>query len=264
MALSESEGSPDEVRVMPVDGAEYARAFELFLAGTDEKELTHDRLTAIVRGLPRRGTFLDVGAADGTTTRHVGRHFEHVIAVEPSAPMRSTLRRNCPDAVILPRPVDEVRLDSPVDLALCSHVLYYLPRPSWAPTVRRVASWLAPGGELLVLLQNPDNDCMRMVRHFTGARYDLAELRRELVSSGELGRVTLETLPVRFHATNLADTMAVAEFLLSVPDLADGAASPPARRELEAYVRRHFTDPEGGFTIAHDHDILRVRRAVTV
>jgi hypothetical protein len=63
------------------------------------------------------------------------------------------------------------------DLALLSHVLYYIPRTQWAVTTARVMEWVVPGGVLLVLLQNPDNACMRMVRHFTGRHFDVRTVR---------------------------------------------------------------------------------------
>ncbi|MET9800478.1 hypothetical protein [Streptomyces sp. NPDC006368] len=36
--------------------------------------------------------------------------------------------------------------------------------------------------------------------------------------------------------------------------------TPPTREAVKAYVRRHFSDPDGGYTIRHDQDVLRVTR----
>ncbi|GAA2404549.1 hypothetical protein GCM10010420_35100 [Streptomyces glaucosporus] len=250
------------VRIMEVSGEDYRRAFELFLAGTDEKAVTHEYLTELVERLPRRGLFLDVGAGNGVTTRHVGRYFERVVAVEPSGHMRRALRRRCPDAVVLPEPVDRLDLDLRPDLVLCSHVLYYLPEEEWEPTVRRLLGWVAPGGELVVVLQNPENDCMRMVRHFTPARFDLSGLAGRLAEDGggTAGDVLLETLPVRYRATGLAEAVDVAELMVNVPSLRDRDPL-PSRQDLADYLLAECSDPQGGITVTHTHDVLRVRRA---
>jgi SAM-dependent methyltransferase len=252
--------SSGSVRILDVAGEGYRRAFELFLAGTDEKAVTHEYLKALVEQLPRRRLFLDVGAGDGVTTRHVGQYFECTIAIEPSAPMRQALRRSCPDAVVFNEPIDKVQLDAHADLALCSHVLYYVPDSAWLETARRVLNWVAPGGALLLMLQNPENDCMKMVRHFTGVRFDLSDLARRLEQNGNglVQSVAMATLPIRYRSTNLADAIDVAEFMINVPALR--SRSLPSRQELESYVVRNFS-AEGTICITHTHDILTVRRS---
>lgn len=37
-----------------------------------------------------------------------------------------------------------------------------------------MASWLGPEGELVVVLQSADNDCMDLLDRFFGRRFDLA------------------------------------------------------------------------------------------
>jgi hypothetical protein len=242
----------------------YRQALGRFLAGSDEKAVTHAYLDHVVAALPRRRVLLDVGPADGTTTRHLAPSFERTVCIEPSEPMRRALRQNCPDAVVLPDPVLEAEPGVTADLALLSHVLYYVPAEQWTATVLRIMEWVAPGGLLLVLLQNPDNPCMNMVRHFTGCRFDLGELARELAGAppGLVGEVALDTLPARYTGSGLGETVEVAEFHLTLPPpLGDG--TPPPRDSVEDYVRRHFLTPEGGYTIPHEQDVLRIRRPDT-
>ncbi|MCP2169520.1 class I SAM-dependent methyltransferase [Goodfellowiella coeruleoviolacea] len=253
----------DSVRVLDVTGADYRRAFELFLAGTDEKVRTHEYLNRLVERLPRRTVFLDVGAGEGGTTGHLARYFARTVAVEPSAPMREALRRACPTAEIHAEPVHQLVLDDvQADLALCSHVLYYLPESDWVPLVRRVLTWVSPGGTLVLLLQAPDNDCMRMVAHFTGARFDLPGLAGALAErcADLVADTTLDRITNRYRTTSLADAVQVAEFMLNVPALAE-QRDLPSRQALRDYVTSHFTAPDGTVTINHAHDILLVHRS---
>lgn len=239
------------------DDDAYREALDVFLSRTDEKVTTHAYLRRVVDRLPARRTFLDIGAAQGTTTRYLAPYFERVVCVEPSEPMRRALARACPRAEVVAEPVGEARVDARADLALLSHVLYHIPRAQWAATTARVMEWVAPGGVLVVLLQDPDNACMRMVRHFTGRRFDVRELVGELATlpPGLVGRTELDAVPARYHGRDLEETLRVADFLLSVP-----GAPPPAREAVEAYVRRHFDNEDGTYTIRHDQHVLRIER----
>ncbi len=241
-------GTAGELRA---DEDAYRAAFDLFLAGTDQKARTRTYLVDTARQLAERRVFLDVGPADGSMTRHLARLFEHTVCIEPSPPMREALVRTCPDARVLAEPVLRADPDVSVDLALLSHVLYYVPRPQWTAAVLRIMGWLAPGG------------CM--VEHFTGSCFDLRELSDELGSaSGELvGDVRLETIPARYRTEDLAEAVTVADFHLSVPSTrsdASGQGTPVRREAVEDYVRGHFHDPDGGYTISNDQHALRIER----
>ncbi|WP_439675561.1 class I SAM-dependent methyltransferase [Embleya sp. MST-111070] len=265
MALpaSQAHASDDPIRVLDVTTDDYRRAFELFLAGSDEKAVTHAHLLALVEQLPRHAVFLDIGAGSGATTRYLGRRFERTIAIEPSKYMRDALRLAYPEAEVLSDPVETAEPPALADFALCSHMFYFLPESQYLPTVRRMLRWVRPGGELVLALQNPDNECMRLVRHFFDIRFDLAPTASALQAGHEdlVESCTLETVPVRFHSDNLADTLAVAEFMANVPDLAQRETR-PTQKALEQYVLEHFADPTGtGFTVAHDHDIVHIKRS---
>ncbi|MGW1176294.1 class I SAM-dependent methyltransferase [Kitasatospora sp. NPDC002543] len=250
----------DPVRVLDVASAEYRRVFELFLAGTDEKPVTHARLGEVVAALPHRRVLLDLGAGDGRTTAYLGRSFERTTAVEPSAAMREKLRAACPDALILPEPLDLAHPPERADLAHLSHVLYYVPEADWLGTVTRALEWTAPGGTLLVVLQNPESPCMRMAAHFTGVRYDLGPLADRLRERHPEQGYALETLDLHYRTPRLAEAVDVAEFMVNVADLA--ALDPrPSRTALTAYVQEHFALPAGGYAIGHTQDMLTVRRA---
>ncbi|GAA2969727.1 class I SAM-dependent methyltransferase [Streptomyces enissocaesilis] len=236
----------------------YREALSLFLAGTNEKATTHVYLQDIVERLPARKVFLDVGPADGTTTRFLAPFFDRSVCIEPSEPMRRVLRLACPQAEVVAEPVLQARIDARADLALLSHVLYYIPRVQWAVTVSRIVEWLAPGGLLLIILQHPDHACMRMVHHFTGQRFDLRELAAELAAlpQGAVGGMSLDIVPAQYRSRDLGKTVTVADFHLSVP-----GGHHPAREAVEVYVQQHLRDGTGGYILRHDQHVLHILRS---
>ncbi|MFH8294346.1 class I SAM-dependent methyltransferase [Streptomyces sp. NPDC018059] len=240
----------------------YREAFNLFLAGTDQKTRTHAYLCQVIDRLPTRRLFLDVGPGEGTMTRGIAPRFERTVCIEPNRSMRHALADTCPDAWVLAEPVLQADPGVTADLALLSHVLYYVPRPQWMATVLRIMEWIVPGGLLLVLLEHPDSTCMRMVEHFTGSRFDLGELADELASVPPdlIGDVRLETVPARYRTMERDEAVTVAGFHLGVPSTVSGGGAPPARETLDDYVRRHFRDRDGGYTIGNDQHVLHIER----
>ncbi|WP_432164057.1 class I SAM-dependent methyltransferase [Streptomyces tendae] len=246
-------------RLLDPVGEEYSRAFALFLSGTDQKTVTQTYLSQIIAEMPRRDVFLDIGAGEGGTTEYIGRHFRKVVAIEPSAHMCKALHRALPDAVVLSEPVETVQVDVKADLALCAHVLYHLPHASWTATIRRMLDWVVPGGELVVTLQNPDDDAMRMSRYASGRLpFSLADLAVLLEREDSLGIADsgMETLKATYRSPSRDDTLTVAQFMLGVPEL-----TPANRQRLAEYVDQNFSAPDGSFKIGHSQDVLRLRKA---
>jgi hypothetical protein len=109
---------------------------------------------------------------------------------------------------------------------------------------------------LAVILQDPDTDCMRMLRHFTGRSFDLRGLRGEFnAGHGARFESRIETVPAAVAAADPADAYTIAEFVLNVLPI----PSPIARADVERYLDRHARDPDGVYRLTCTQDILVVR-----
>ncbi|ASO22129.1 hypothetical protein AHOG_22580 [Actinoalloteichus hoggarensis] len=236
----------------------YERAFAAFLAHTDQKRRMWAHLESIVADLPRRDVLIDAGAGEGGTTAWLSGSFRRTIAIEPNAVLRDRLQTVCPTATVLPSRILETTPDTPGDLVLNSHVLYYIPRPEWPAVLARLASWISRRGELIVVLQNPDSGAMGMVRRLTGHRFDLTSAAEEFITGDAGGRwvVRVETSPARVRAPDLGTATSVAEFILGITP----AAAHPDRAAVSQYVQEHFIAADGSYTIDCTQDFLRLRR----
>jgi hypothetical protein len=236
----------------------YRSAFAVFLAHTDQKTTAFAWLDRLVRTLPARKTFIDAGAATGALTARFLPAFDRTIAIEPSASLREELRRACPRAEVIPEFILDARPGTKADFVLCSHVFYYVPPEQSLEHLRRLVSWLAPGGVAVVVMQNPRSDCMRLTTHFhPHAVMDLAVLgdgfRKDDGGRHEVG---IETVGSRIEAADFADAFTIAHFMVATYPL----TRPLPRTALEGYVREHFARPGGGFRFSCDQDFLSVRR----
>jgi hypothetical protein len=238
-------------------GDDYSRAFQLFLAHTDQKAKARDWLARFVAAQPVRRALLDVGAGDGTVTSWLGPLYERVFAIEPNPALRAELAQRCPGVEVLPEALFEAVPPVAADLVLCSHVFYYVPAIDWLPALERLVSWAAPEGVAVVVLQHAESDCMKMVRHFLGHVFDLGELgRRFQIGRQDTHKVTIDVVPAHVTTPDLDTARAIAEFVLNTLPMPE----PPLRRDLEDYVRSNFGVPGGGYRFSCTQSFLQVRR----
>ncbi|MGA5098869.1 class I SAM-dependent methyltransferase [Streptomyces lavendulocolor] len=233
----------------------YGEIFRTYLAHTDEKKQQQRLLHHIVDALPQREIFVDVGAGTGLFTAGLAEKFDRTVAVEPDPELRRELRTACPDAEVLPVPIAAAEPSGPADLVLCSHVLYYVPEAEWPGHVARMLSWLRPGGELVLVLQHPENACMAMVRHFGGpTRSLLAVLPYLDGAAGRRYRAERVRQPASVCVPDLATALDVCQ--LVVGPLEDSSS----RAAVAGYLHTHCADPGGGFALSCDQEFLRIRR----
>jgi hypothetical protein len=190
-------------------------------------------------------------------TAWFSEQFDRTIAIEPNPSLRAELIQECPAAAVLAERILDAKVADSGDLILCSHVFYYIDVSEWMAHLRRLVSWLASGGVLVLAVQNENTDCMRMLDHFLGRRFPLSALARQFQAErGGSYEVLIETVPAKIETSDLASAYAVAEFMLNLLPMPD----PPARDSLEKYVHAHFERPDGSFRFSCDQDFVQIWR----
>lgn len=142
------------------------------------------RLEALEAALPSRlGTALECGCAEGHFTARLAAKAAKVTSVDISSIAIGRARERAPSAhfeqadLLTWQPAD-----APYDAVVLADVLYYLDRPGVAPEFeaffREAASWVAPGGRLLLAhgFAGPKEEAHR--RSFR-ERFEAAGLRLE-------------------------------------------------------------------------------------
>jgi SAM-dependent methyltransferase len=253
---NQTDSATMRVKVFSSSSNEYAKAFSTFLACTDQKEKAMAHLDQEIGKLSRKTTFVDAGAGTGKLTAHFAKNFKETIAIEPNPSLISELRNNCPGVAIVEKSINDARVEPAVDFVLCSHVFYYLPKGDWLNTLRKMSDWLAVDGVLAVALQNADTDCMRMLDHFLGQRFDLKALASEFSDSGsDQMTVSLATVPAKIKTSSFENACTIAEFMLNLLHM----PNPPLASALEAYVQTHFCH-SGGYEFSCHQDFLWIKR----
>lgn len=248
--------SPQPITVYSSQSSEYHHAFQTFLNHTDQKAKAHQWLNGFVERLPSRQIFIDVGAGNGLVTSWFTDAFDQTIALEPNASLRAELKNNCPLAEVFSEGIMEAAIMDSGDFVLCSHVLYYIDGLDWMPTLEKLASMLSPEGTLIVVLQHHNTQCMRMMRHFLGRSFDLPALAQSFQDQqGDRYTVAVETVPAQINTADFNSAYTIAEFMLNLLPM----DHPPARRDLEDYVRNYFNCANEGFRFSCDQDFLQIQ-----
>jgi trans-aconitate methyltransferase len=233
---------------------DYRQAFHLFLDHTDQKTQARQWLDTMVEALATRRTFIDAGAGTGTVTAWLANRFERTVALEPNASLREELRRACPGVEILPETIMDAKPPEQAELVLCSHVLYYIDPKEWPEHLEKMASWVSAQGELVIVLQSPDTDCMDMLAHFHDRRFDLAgaAVQFQTESIGRY-RVEIENVPAHVMTPDRESAVTIAEFMLNLLPLPEA----PPRKELEDYVTTRFASGDR-YRFSCHQDFLRI------
>ncbi|MGD9725100.1 MAG: trans-aconitate 2-methyltransferase [Nitrospiraceae bacterium] len=244
------------IRIFDSQGQAYKQAFQIFLDHTDQKRNARRWLQQLVDGLPHREVFIDAGAGNGELARTFAGSFGRTIAIEPNGYLLNQLCQALPAVEAIDRPIMEAQPAVEGDFVLCSHTLYYIPADEWLAHIERLVSWMAPAGVTILVLQHRESGCMNMLHHFYGHRF---ELRRTIetfrAEHGDRYEITTTLDPAHVETTDLAETYAVAEFMLNLLDI----ASPPKRCDVEAYVKANFATPDGCFKIPVHQDFVEIR-----
>ena len=249
--------SEARVAVYGSQDPQYHHAFQVFLDHTDQKVKALAWLENRVASLPSRRVLIDAGAGTGQLTAWVGESFERIIAIEPNTSLRDDLRKNCPKADISGAMLLDAQPAARGDFILCSHVFYYIEAAQWLPHLEKLASWLSDQGVLAIALQNSGTDCQRMVQHFFKQRFDLAALSRDFESRhAKEFQVKIDTVDAWIATPAFTEAYIIAEFMLNLLPM----PNPPARLELEDYVRKNLADGKGGYRFSCHQDFLQVQR----
>lgn len=244
------------VRVFDSQGEDYKHAFQVFLDSTDQKRNAKRFLQKLVDELPARKVFIDAGAGTGEVTKAFAPAFDRTIAIEPNAHLLAQLQAAIPQADAVGASILDASPKTQGDFVLCSHTLYYIPADEWLAHLERLVSWMSPTGVTVVILQNRRTDCMAMLEHFFGHRFDLGGLADAFrAKHGDRYEVSTTLDQAHVETSDQSAACTVAEFMLNLLPI----SQPPVRRDLEAYVTEHFSTAKGAYRLSVHQDFLQIR-----
>jgi SAM-dependent methyltransferase len=109
-----------------------------------------ERLDELLALLPPRADVLELGSGAGVRSTRVLAERATLTGIDISAEQVRRARQRVPGATFLHADFTEVELErESFDAVVSFYVLNHVPREELGPLLRRIASWLRPGGHLL-------------------------------------------------------------------------------------------------------------------
>jgi hypothetical protein len=245
----------DCIQVYDSSGDAYERSFQVFLRNTDQKKRARQWFETFLKGLAKRQVLIDAGAGNGEVTAWLSTRFDHTIAIEPNPLLLAKLHQLLPSAEVIGKPILEAVPSAQADLVVCSHTFYYIPQPSWLDHLERLLSWIRPTGSVVIVVQHHDTDCMRMLEHFCGHRFNLSLLADMLgAKRGSRYKTEMVCNDAYIETEDFDSTFTIAEFMLNLLPL----TVPPAKTAVESYIRSHFLPAGAGYRFSCHQDFLHI------
>jgi len=249
------------IRVFQSHDEYYDQVFTLFIKSTNQKQQADAWLRDFLSRYPANQRAVDAGAGNGILTRPVAEHFAEVVAVEPNPSLLAELAASGANIRILPDTIEEAPVEEGrAEFALCSHVLYYVPRADWEALLQRLLSWVQPGGTLIVVLQAEDTDCMKFYSAVRGHGFPITAFMQELAQQPEVKSVELFRQPSRITTKSEEELVMILEFMANLTPFQDSERI-PTQEELQEHagsVGHHGSD---GHVLSCDQLFCVITRA---
>ena len=263
-SLTQSKSKSKSKFISVYDSAtkEYQESFDVFLKNTNQKIVAKKKLDQLIEDLPQKNLLIDVGAGNGEITARYSNEnsplkFDRTIALEPNLNLCEQLKITCPTATIISQSVDEAQINEKADCIVCSHVFYYIPKDLWLVTLEKMTSWLNEDGILVLILQNYQTDCMKMIYKFLGKYYNLSALKdRFLKIHNQDFQGRIESIPATVTVDDFPPAYTICEFMLNCFTI---PKPPPLRKDIETYIKNNFQIKQT-YVLSCHQDILIIKK----
>ena len=151
----------------------YLKTLNLVLSSTNE---TRNRilfcLNEILPLIPVDGSLLDIGPGDGSLTQTLAHHFQNITMVDVNHHALNILKNALPSSInttSITGCISNIDLNSAnYNLAVLSHMLYYIEPKLWFEIIKSVYENLKEDGMLVIILGGDELGKSDLIEHFGG------------------------------------------------------------------------------------------------
>lgn len=217
----------------------YLETLKLVLESTHEtRARINFYLNEILPMSPSKKAFLDVGPGDGSVAQMISPYFQHLTAIDSNAQILDELELKLENTIktstIKQNILYATLPQNHFDLALLSHVLYYIPAQDWLKVVNSTFESLTEHGVLVITLGGDELGKAELIHHFGGSTLEIDALAKACIEMFSGHRVTLYASQESFVTSNAETMFHIAAFML-----ADGPVT-ASKNELMDYIEHHF------------------------
>lgn len=237
----------------------YLNTLGLVLSSTHE---TRNRisffLNKIIPELPVDGSLLDVGPGDGSLTKSIAQKFKHITLVDINHQGLNDLQKRLPPALSIEQITKNILdVELPSDyyqLAVLSHMLYYIEPNLWLEIITSVYQSLKKNGVMVIIMGGDEQGKSELIKYFGGQALGIDQLATQC-------RNTFGADNVNFYASNESFVACSPEAMLHISAfmLAD-ANILASKDDLTRYINQAFKKSDSHFEMTTKQKYIIIKK----
>jgi SAM-dependent methyltransferase len=209
--------------------------------------------------IPVKNALLDVGSGNGELLSVIARDFKHVTTVDTNEKaiekIQKVIGANIDCTKIHGSIVDAKLTNYFYDLAVLSHMLYYIEQSKWINVVRKVYHAVNMNGLVAIVLSGDTLGKSNLIKHFGGSIPDIDNLAQKCIDTFGFSNVKIYESDESFMALNLATMLHITGFMLyDVGITAD-------KKLLETYINEYFRYSNDYFKMTTRQKFILISKA---
>lgn len=202
------------------DEQHYLDTLSFVLSSTHE---TRNRilfcLNEILPSIPANGSLLDIGPGDGSLTKIIAPHFEHITMVDINHQGLDNVKEMLPSSINITQiigSVSNIELKSNhYNLAVLSHMLYYIDPQLWLGIIKSVYKGLKENGILVIILGGDEQGKAELIQNFGGETLEIDQLALQCLNTFGDSNVTLHASDESFVTCTQESMLHILGFMLA-------------------------------------------------
>lgn len=236
----------------------YLKTLSLVLSSTHE---TRNRivfcLNEILPLIPEEGSLLDIGPGDGSLTKKLAHHFKHITMVDINHHALTHLKEMLPSSINSTQITGSIlNIDlksNHYNLAVLSHMLYYIEPQLWLGIIESVYRSLKKNGMLIIIMGGDELGKSELIQHFGGEVLGINPLAIQCRNTFGASNVSLYASDESF-VTCTADAMLhISSFMLADANIN------ASKDDLNRYItqRLRYSDSHFEMTTRQKYIIIK-------
>lgn len=237
----------------------YLKTLSLVLSSTHE---TRNRivfcLNEILPLIPKEGSLLDIGPGDGSLTRTLAHHFKHITMVDVNHHALTHLKEMLPSSINSTQITGSIlNIDlksNHYNLAVLSHMLYYIEPQLWLGIIKSVYRSLKENGMVVIIMGGDELGKSELIHYFGGEVLGINPLAIQCRNTFGASNVSLYASDESFVTCNADAMLHISSFMLADANIKT------SKDDLNRYITQRLRHSDSHFEMTTRQKYIIIKK----